>query len=198
MVIVLEDGREIPVPDDALTRGRDGRFVLTLRDALAGEQSFVVPVIHEELAIERRVVDSESGVRLHKTVTTQPHHIDEPVRRDEIHVERVPLNAVVREPPPVRYEGDTTIIPVCEEVVVVEKRLLLKEELRITRTTTQARHSETVALRFEHVEVERFGEAARDVGNGELASPTAYPNDAGALAAPDLSAPHRGRVPTSN
>jgi uncharacterized protein (TIGR02271 family) len=157
-------------------RQSDGSFVLTLRDEPFGANHLVIPVVHEELAVDRRVVDSESGVRVHKRVSTQEHHVDEPVLRDDVRVERIPLNAVVREAPPVRYEGDTTIIPVCEEVVVVEKRLLLKEELRITRTTSQARHTETVPLRYEHVEVEHFGNGQDVHGAEPGAAPS--PDDA--------------------
>lgn len=35
--------------------------------------------------------------------------------------------------PEIRTEGDVTIVPVLEEVLVVEKRLVLKEELHIRR-----------------------------------------------------------------
>ena len=54
-----------------------------------------------------------------------------------------------------REEGDTTIIPVIEEVLVVEKRLFLKEEIRIRRTQTTQLHEETVTLRREEVVIER-------------------------------------------
>lgn len=43
-------------------------------------------------------------------------------------VTRMPIDAEVTTPPGVRVEGDTTIVPVIEEVLVVEKRLILKEE----------------------------------------------------------------------
>ena len=187
MKILFDDGRQVPVPPEAVTRRPDGTFVLAVGDAPLGPHSVVIPVVREQLDVQRRVVDGEGGVRVHKTVTTQQHYVDEPVLRDEVQVERVPLNAVVREPPPVRYEGDTTIIPVCEEVVVIEKRLLLKEELRITRTTTQTRHSETVPLRYEHVEVERFDDSAPEMRDATSATP--FPDDADATAAPALSSP---------
>jgi len=49
--------------------------------------------------------------------------------------------------PPISQEGDTTIIPVVEEIVVVERRLVLKEEVRIRRVRTKEQHQETVVLR---------------------------------------------------
>ena len=56
--------------------------------------------------------------------------------------------------PPVRYEGDTIIIPVIKEVLV--KRNLLVEEVRITKRTGETVVQQQVALRKENVTVERF------------------------------------------
>ena len=55
-------------------------------------------------------------------------------------MERVPLDCWVEAPVPVRQEGETTIITLLEEEVVVEKHLRATEEVRITkrRTTRQA------------------------------------------------------------
>ena len=49
--------------------------------------------------------------------------------------------------PSISQEGDTTIIPVVEEIVVVERRLVLKEEIRVRRVSTKEQHQETVVLR---------------------------------------------------
>ena len=57
--------------------------------------------------------------------------------------------------PPVREEGDLTILPVVEEVLVTERRLRLVEEVRIRQVHTTATHVETVKLREQHVVVTR-------------------------------------------
>jgi hypothetical protein len=59
----------------------------------------------------------------------------------------------VNEPPSVRYVGNTTIIPLLEEVAVVKKQLVLREELRITRVSTELRHPQSVMLKRETVDV---------------------------------------------
>jgi hypothetical protein len=59
--------------------------------------------------------------------------VEEPSIQEEVQIERVPGNQLVDEPVAVRCEGDTMIIPVIEEVVVVETRLQLKEEVRVTK-----------------------------------------------------------------
>lgn len=114
-----------------------------------------VPVVEERLNVGTRV--RETGrVRLSKRVETHEEIVDEPLLREEVEVERVPVGRYVDAPPPVREDGATTVIPVLEEVLVVEKRLLLKEELHVTRRKTEARDPQRVQLRSEHVEVERL------------------------------------------
>jgi stress response protein YsnF len=105
-------------------------------------------------------VDTGRGVRIHKTVVEHPCRIDESLLRDEVQVSHVPVDRIVPldQAPATRYEGDTLVVPILEEVLVVERRLRIKEELHITRTRHEERHAETVLLRSEQVSVERFDE----------------------------------------
>lgn len=119
-----------------------------------------VPVSQEEAWVEKRIVDTGRGVRIHKTVAEHPCQIDERLLRDEVEVTHVPVDRIVPldQAPATRYEGDTLVVPVLEEVLVVERRLRIKEELHITRTRREERHVDTVMLRSEQVGVERFDE----------------------------------------
>ena len=63
---------------------------------------------------------------------------------------------------PVRQEGDTTIVTLLEEVMVVEKRLRATEEIRITRRRDVGQHSETVTLRHEEAVIERLSANGSD------------------------------------
>jgi stress response protein YsnF len=76
-------------------------------------------------------------------------------------VTHVPVDRIVGldHAPVTRYEGCTLVVPVLEEVLVVDRRLRIKEELHITKTLREQRHAETVMLRQEQVKVERFDEA---------------------------------------
>ena len=58
-------------------------------------------------------------------------------------------------PPPVRREGDTTIVSVVEEVLLVERRLMVREEIRLTTRRSETHDPRTVSLRREVVHVER-------------------------------------------
>ena len=120
-----------------------------------------VPVIAEELAVGTRVVDTGRGVRIHKTVVEQPVTIDERLAREEVEVRHVPVDRIVApdEAPANRYEGDTLIVPILEEVLVVERRVRIKEELHISRIRREEHHQESVVLKAEQVSVERFDES---------------------------------------
>jgi len=131
----------------------------------AGDSALVVPVLREEVHVGKRVVDTGGGVRIHKTVTGQPHTIDEALLRDAVDVRRVAVDKIVSlsEAPVTRQEGDTLIVPILEEVLIVEKRLRIKEEIHITRTQSPQRHTESVLLRSEQVSIERFDDGSPDL-----------------------------------
>lgn len=84
--------------------------------------------------------------------------IDAAVSAEEVVIERLPINALVEgEAPQVREEDGVVIIPVLEEVLVIEKRLLLREEVRLSKRVTSSNVPQTVVLRQETVEIERTG-----------------------------------------
>ena len=122
------------------------------------QEDLRIPVVEEQLTVGTRVVETGRGVRIHKTISEQPVVIDERLVRDEMEIERVPVDRIValEDKPATRYEGDTLVVPVFEEVLVVERRLRIKEELRITRVRHEERYQETVSLKTERVEIERF------------------------------------------
>lgn len=126
-----------------------------------GQEQIRIPVHQEEAWVEKRVVDTGRGVRIHKTVAEIPCLIDESLFRENVEVNHVAVDRIVPldQAPVTRYEGDTLVVPVLEEVLVVERRLRIKEELHITRTRREERHAETVLLKAEQVSVERFDEA---------------------------------------
>jgi uncharacterized protein (TIGR02271 family) len=120
------------------------------------EEVAVVPLVEEQLVVERR--QRETGrVRIATHVRERTETVDEPVVREQVEVERVPINRVIDAAPPTREEGDYLIIPVVEEQIVVEKRLVLKEEIRVRKARVTERHREDVVLRSEDAEVVRVG-----------------------------------------
>lgn len=131
------------------------------RDQPANETTpDTVPVIEEQLAVGRRVVDTGAGVRVRRGVETRTAHIDEPVIRESVDVQRVACERPLEAPLAPWYDGDTLVVPVIDEVLVVEKRWVLREEIRITRRRSETRHTEDVPLRRDTVHMERLEGAA--------------------------------------
>ncbi|MDQ6663921.1 MAG: YsnF/AvaK domain-containing protein [Acidobacteriota bacterium] len=114
----------------------------------------VIPVVAEELSVHAESVKT-GAVRVHKRVQERVEHIDMPVLHDTVDVRRVVLNRVVDTAPRVRREGDTIIVPVVEEEIVVTKRLILKEEYHLVHKRTQTRATRDVIVRREEATVER-------------------------------------------
>jgi uncharacterized protein (TIGR02271 family) len=118
----------------------------------------VIPVIEEEVGVSKRKVDT--GItRITKKVHEREEVIDEPLLQEEVQVERIAVNRYVEEPVPVRREKDKTIIPVFEEVLVVEKRLMLKEELHISKRTKEVRKPQEAVVRSEEVDIDNMAVA---------------------------------------
>ncbi|HEX8566970.1 MAG TPA: YsnF/AvaK domain-containing protein [Pyrinomonadaceae bacterium] len=118
-------------------------------------QPATIPVIEEQLTVDKRVVE-KGRVRISKKVRETDETVNIPLVQENVQVERVPINQFIAEaPPPVRYEGNVMIIPVLREVVIVEKRLVLVEELRVTKQQTQTQETQKIRLRKEEVSVKR-------------------------------------------
>ena len=119
------------------------------------EHSFTVPVIEETVHVEKKTIET-GKVKISKTVNVNTETVDLLQVQDEVQIERIPVNEFVQTPPPpLRYEGNTIIIPVLQEVMVTEKRLLLIEEVRLTKRKVESKESQEVILRKEEIKVER-------------------------------------------
>lgn len=173
VLVRFDNNQQVVLPVDALSLQRDGSYTLAMGWSELSQQgtvegdTLVLPVIAEQLQVEKRQLVT-GGVRVSKVVREQQETIDVPLLQEDVQVERVPINRVVESAPAVRHEGDTMIIPVLEEVLVVEKRLMLKEELRIVRRRTETNQPQHVTLRREEVVVEEINPdnaALADRGN---------------------------------
>jgi len=120
-----------------------------------GSEEFVVPVIEEEVAAGVQAVKT-GAVRVDKHVEKRTRKVEGPLLHEDVEVRRVPVNRVVTEPPPVRRKGDTVIVPVLEEELVVTKRLVLKEEIHLIKRRTKERFAREVEVNRERAEVHRL------------------------------------------
>jgi len=164
VVVQTESGQQILVPTDILVQQSDGSYYLPLRLAelerygsehgVHQDEPMVVPVLVEELDVQKRLVET-GKVRITKVVHERETLVDEPLFHDKVAITRVPIQRVVDGPVPVREENGTTIISIVEEVLVVEKRLMLQEEIHIRKQRIETHQPQRITLRSEEVRVER-------------------------------------------
>ena len=177
IAVRLTSGRVVLVPVDLMVQQDDGSFHLDLAaaevsrletaheakratrgggqtESVAGQDAVVVPVFAESVEVAKHLVES-GRVRIHKTVATTDQVVNDSLLHEDVEVERVPIHQMIDGPVGNRQEGDTLVVPVYKEVLVVEKRLMLVEEVRITRRRSEQPFAQTVPVRTETVVVER-------------------------------------------
>ncbi|WP_207420946.1 YsnF/AvaK domain-containing protein [Desertivirga brevis] len=119
------------------------------------KEKIVIPVVEEQLRIEKQVIET-GKVTVSKKVNEYTESIDIPVTNEEVDVNRIEINQYVNEAPPaVRQEGNKTIIPILKEVLVVEKKLLLVEEVHITRKQVKTSTTRQETLKKEEMVISR-------------------------------------------
>jgi len=159
LVLGRGDGSQISLPYTDLIWKGAGTWLLT--DAVRDARGLVIPVVEERLEVARERVET-GRVRISKSVESREVVVDDPLKRETVRVEHVPINQVVTGAvPQVREEGDVTVIPILEERVVTRTELVLVEEVRIHRDHSEYHDPQRVTLRKEVVAVERFGEDGR-------------------------------------
>jgi uncharacterized protein (TIGR02271 family) len=115
----------------------------------------VIPLFQEELSVSRQVV-ATGKVQVSRVTHSHEQLVDELLEREHVEVERVPIDRPIDHVPSVRDEGDCIVFPVVEEVLKVERILMLKEEVRVRRVKGTERYQERVTLRKQEAVVNRL------------------------------------------
>ena len=113
----------------------------------------------DELRIRRSEEELRTGVRqreagsmnVRKNVRTEREEVRVPRRREEVDVERVPTNREVAE---AEFGDEEVVVQVFEEEVVVSKRIVLKEEIRLRKKVVEDEEVVEVDLRKEEVDIQ--------------------------------------------
>lgn len=118
----------------------------------------MVEVVEETATIQTRKV---VNARVRVTTRTELH--DEVVRQElhgtQVDMVRVPVDRILEPgetPALARTEGGVTIIPIYEEVIVTEKRIVLKEELHVVQHELTEEIEIPVILRKQVATIERL------------------------------------------
>lgn len=124
------------------------------------DRQIVLPLHAEEISVNKqRVVTGRVQI---STVTREREQlVDELLTREYVEIERKPLGKAVARVPAVRKVGNTIVIPVMEEVLVVERRLILKEEIRVRLVQKKESRLQRVTVRKQELVVNRRPEPTR-------------------------------------
>ena len=92
-------------------------------------------LLAEELSVGKESVET-GRLRVSKQTHTREVAIEESLLRESAEIETIPIGRQIFEMPSVRHEGETIVVPIVEEILHTERRLILKEEVRLTQRKT--------------------------------------------------------------
>jgi uncharacterized protein (TIGR02271 family) len=170
-------GAEAPGPERS-TLAYEGRSEQPPDDDPVGSVAEERVVLQEDLRVQRSEEELRAGVRereagqvnVKKGVRTERELVRVPKRREEIVIEQVPVEDEAREASTATEANigeDEVVVQVFEEEVVVSKRVVLKEEIRIRKRVAWDEETVEVDLRKEEVEIDE--QSARGGPQGPLA-----------------------------
>lgn len=107
------------------------------------------------MTVDKRLIET-GRVRVHRSTKSRVERVDIALSSHTVEVRRVRIDKAVTEMPSVRATRKEIIIPVVEEVLVIEKRLILREEVHVRKKESVRRHVEDVTLRGQEATVERL------------------------------------------
>ena len=113
-----------------------------------------IPLVAETLDVDVRQVEGDT-VRVDIRTETETRSVNAELLRDAVDVRRVPADRAVDVLPVTRTEGDTTIVPVVRERLVLKKELVLVEEIHITHRRERTPVTRDVELRRQVPDVTR-------------------------------------------
>jgi uncharacterized protein (TIGR02271 family) len=123
----------------------------------------------DELRVQRSEEELRAGTRereagamkVRKRVRTDREQIEVPTKHEEVTVERVPVEGEATE---AQIGEDEVTVPVTEEEVVVDKRAVAKEEIRIRKDVVEDTEVVEEDVRREEIDVEDATERGSGTG----------------------------------
>jgi hypothetical protein len=138
------------------------------------EKETVLPLLEEVARVEKNAVET-GRLRIAVRTETVEDVVRDTLRGRHAEVERVAIGREVATAPAIREEADRLIVPVLEEILVVEKRLVLREEIHLRFTETVTPVEQRVERRVQQASLERLppeADAAPPVPGTPIQSPT--------------------------
>jgi uncharacterized protein (TIGR02271 family) len=160
--------REIPTAQTQLPN--EGTPDSVVPDGPRPPERVVVQLRQEQLLPVKEWVEA-GAILVQKGVETHPQTIPVEVLREEVDIQRVPVNQPLAEGTVANpwHDGDTLVIPIVHEELVVTKRLVVREEMRITKRRVAGVQEVSDTLRHETINLATTGKAQvqpPDTNNG--------------------------------
>ena len=135
------------------TAGTTGAGRAAERSATEDERT--IQLREEELLARKQEVEAgEVGIR--KEVVAEQQEIEVPVRREEVVIERRPVEGRPTNEP--IGEGETIRVPVREEQVEVDKQTVVREEIEVGKREVQDTERVSGTVRREEARIEHEGD----------------------------------------
>jgi uncharacterized protein (TIGR02271 family) len=122
-----------------------------------GDNNIIVPVVSEEVHADALPVETGS-VRVTKRVIGEDEVLEQQLRKERAEVKRIKVDRPVDGPQQPFRSGNTLIVPVMAQVLQVEKRWMVTEEIHITKYEESETSRQTVTVGHEEAQVERLNE----------------------------------------
>jgi uncharacterized protein (TIGR02271 family) len=110
--------------------------------------------LHEEQLVARKELVEAGEVVLHTEIDEAPARLEIDAFREEVEIEHEPVGKIVSERAAPWEENGDFVVPVYEEQLVVVKRLVLREQLRIRRMRTTEHQTYEDQLRRERLVID--------------------------------------------
>ena len=127
----------------------------------------VLPLAGEALRVRKRQVET-GRVRVSVTTGVEEQVVRETLRSEGAELKRVPIGrelAAGEPAPTMRQEPDgTVVVPVLEEILVVERRLVLREEIRMRVVVAEEAVEQPVTVRRQRASIECLPPVTSDSG----------------------------------
>jgi uncharacterized protein (TIGR02271 family) len=119
--------------------------------------------LREEELIPRKRAVQTGEVRLQTDVVQEQRTVDVPVTREEVYVERRPVERRASDRP-ISDTAETIKVPVTEEEVTVEKRPVVYEEVEVGKRAVQETEAVDATVRREELRVQDEGNVLQGAG----------------------------------
>ena len=165
----MDDGHDHTFHYDEYAARETG--AVTTTDDERRESADTIQLREEELEARKRR-EQTGEVTVGKRVVEEEKTLEVPVAREEVYVERRPVNREVSGDVDLGDADETIRVPVMEEEVDVDKRAVVTEEVSVGKRVIQDTETVSDTVRREEAVIDREGDA-RVAGSGTESSGSA-------------------------